>query len=101
MVKDGKNNILVMMDYFTKWPEVYPISDQEALTVVEGVPFTTAAIPPSQMLFGRDFRLPADLLFSRPPDALLVPEEYVDKLPYGWTKYIIWRGKESTWLLKR
>ncbi|GFV52544.1 retrovirus-related Pol polyprotein from transposon 412 [Trichonephila clavipes] len=26
---DG-NNILVVMDYFTKWPEAYPISDQEA-----------------------------------------------------------------------
>ncbi|GFW46348.1 retrovirus-related Pol polyprotein from transposon 412 [Trichonephila clavipes] len=35
---------------------------------------------PSQMLFGRDLRLPADLLFSRPPDALLVPEEYIEKL---------------------
>ncbi|GFY22111.1 retrovirus-related Pol polyprotein from transposon 412 [Trichonephila clavipes] len=32
------------------------------------------------MLFGRDLRLPADLLFSRPPDAPLVPEEYVEKL---------------------
>ncbi|GFV69215.1 retrovirus-related Pol polyprotein from transposon 412 [Trichonephila clavipes] len=32
------------------------------------------------MLFGRDLRLPADLLFSRPPDAPLVPEEYIEKL---------------------
>ncbi|GFW53873.1 retrovirus-related Pol polyprotein from transposon 412 [Trichonephila clavipes] len=32
------------------------------------------------MLFGRDLRLPADLLFSRPPDAPLAPEEYVEKL---------------------
>ncbi|KAF8789951.1 hypothetical protein HNY73_005045 [Argiope bruennichi] len=32
------------------------------------------------MLFGRDLRLPADLLFSRPPDAPLVPEEYVENL---------------------
>ncbi|GFY02095.1 retrovirus-related Pol polyprotein from transposon 412 [Trichonephila clavipes] len=30
---------------------------------------------PSQMLFGRDLRLPADLLFNRPPDALLETEE--------------------------
>ncbi|GFX79279.1 retrovirus-related Pol polyprotein from transposon 412 [Trichonephila clavipes] len=30
----------------------------------------------SQMLFGRDIRLPADLLFSRPPDAPLEPVEY-------------------------
>ncbi|GFU35237.1 retrovirus-related Pol polyprotein from transposon 412 [Trichonephila clavipes] len=35
---------------------------------------------PSQMLFGRDHRLPADLLFSRPPDAPLAPEEYIEKL---------------------
>ncbi|GFV05957.1 retrovirus-related Pol polyprotein from transposon 412 [Trichonephila clavipes] len=32
------------------------------------------------MLFGRDLRLPADLLFSRPPDAPLAPEEYVEKI---------------------
>ncbi|GFY29136.1 retrovirus-related Pol polyprotein from transposon 412 [Trichonephila clavipes] len=32
---EGSNNILVMMDYFTKWPEAYPIPDQEALTVAE------------------------------------------------------------------
>ncbi|GFV56324.1 retrovirus-related Pol polyprotein from transposon 412 [Trichonephila clavipes] len=32
------------------------------------------------MLFGRDLRLPADLLFSRPPDAPLAPKEYVEKL---------------------
>ncbi|GFV80029.1 retrovirus-related Pol polyprotein from transposon 412 [Trichonephila clavipes] len=32
------------------------------------------------MLFGRDLRLPADLLFSRPPDAPLAPEEYIEKL---------------------
>ncbi|GFV62925.1 retrovirus-related Pol polyprotein from transposon 412 [Trichonephila clavipes] len=32
------------------------------------------------MLFGRDLRLPADLLFSRPPDAPLAPEEYIKKL---------------------
>ncbi|GFX11364.1 retrovirus-related Pol polyprotein from transposon 412 [Trichonephila clavipes] len=32
---DGNSNILVMMDYFTKWPEAYLISDQEASTVAE------------------------------------------------------------------
>ncbi|GFX98613.1 retrovirus-related Pol polyprotein from transposon 412 [Trichonephila clavipes] len=31
----------------------------------------------SQMLFGRDLRLPTDLLFSRPPDT---PEVYIEKL---------------------
>ncbi|GFY32808.1 retrovirus-related Pol polyprotein from transposon 412 [Trichonephila clavipes] len=32
------------------------------------------------MLFGRDHRLPAGLLFSRPPDAPLAPAEYIKKL---------------------
>ncbi|GFT18373.1 retrovirus-related Pol polyprotein from transposon 412 [Trichonephila clavipes] len=32
---DGNNNILVVMDYITKWPEAYPISDQEVSTVAE------------------------------------------------------------------
>ncbi|GFW97289.1 retrovirus-related Pol polyprotein from transposon 412 [Trichonephila clavipes] len=164
---DG-NNILVVMDYFTKWPDAYPIPDQEASTVTEvlvqhwisrfGVSLqlhsdkgrnfdsavckrlcevlaidktrTTALHPqsdgmierfnltilnrlsllvssnqqdwdkklsffllayrsaihettgysPSQMLFGRDLRLPADLLFSQSPGAFLMPEEYIEKL---------------------
>ncbi|GFT41489.1 retrovirus-related Pol polyprotein from transposon 412 [Trichonephila clavipes] len=29
------NNGLVVVDYFTKWPETYPISDQKASTVAE------------------------------------------------------------------
>ncbi|GFV95857.1 retrovirus-related Pol polyprotein from transposon 412 [Trichonephila clavipes] len=165
---DGNNNILVVMDYITKWPESYTISDQEALTVAEvlvqhwisrfGVSLqlhsdqgrnfysavckrlyeilaidktrTTALHPqsdgmverfnrtilnslsllgssnlqdwdkklpffllayrnavhettgysPSQMLLGRVLHLPSDLLFRRPPDAPLVPEEYIEKL---------------------
>ncbi|GFW14628.1 retrovirus-related Pol polyprotein from transposon 412 [Trichonephila clavipes] len=40
----------------------------------------TTDYSPSQMLFGRDLRLPADLLFRRPPDASLAPEEYIEKL---------------------
>ncbi|GFX78397.1 retrovirus-related Pol polyprotein from transposon 412 [Trichonephila clavipes] len=40
----------------------------------------TTGYSPSQMLFGRDLRLPADLLFSRPPDAPLALEEYIEKL---------------------
>ncbi|GFV31474.1 retrovirus-related Pol polyprotein from transposon 412 [Trichonephila clavipes] len=32
---DGNNNILVVMYYFTKWPEAYPIPDQEASTVIK------------------------------------------------------------------
>ncbi|GFT19000.1 retrovirus-related Pol polyprotein from transposon 412 [Trichonephila clavipes] len=104
--QDGNNNILVVMDFFTKWSEAYPIPDQEASTVAEFArdcgkysPSTkpgqqlcilsltawsavheTTGYSPSQMLFERDIRLPADLLFSRLPDAPLVPEEYIEKL---------------------
>ncbi|GFU87046.1 retrovirus-related Pol polyprotein from transposon 412 [Trichonephila clavipes] len=35
------------------------------------------------MLFERDLRLPKNLLFSRPPDAPLAPEEYMKKL-HAW-----------------
>ncbi|GFY15461.1 retrovirus-related Pol polyprotein from transposon 412 [Trichonephila clavipes] len=61
----------------------------------------TTDYSPSQMLFGCDFRLPADLLFIRPPDAPLAPEEYVGNPMHGWRKYIIWLGKESAWLQRR
>ncbi|GFV08747.1 retrovirus-related Pol polyprotein from transposon 412 [Trichonephila clavipes] len=128
---DGNSNILVVMNYFTKWPEAYPISNHEASNVAQvqhwisrfGVPLQmhsdqgrnfdyavrkklceihgidktrattlhpqsdgmveTSAVhetngySPSQMLVGRDIRLPKDLLFSRPPDAPFAPEEYV------------------------
>ncbi|GFX23531.1 retrovirus-related Pol polyprotein from transposon 412 [Trichonephila clavipes] len=133
----GNKYLLVVIDYFTKWPEVYPIPDQEAPTVAEAVvqhwisrygvplqlhsdqgrnfvsavlkgfcellgidktkttplhpqsdgmverfnpPFTTTGYSPSQMLFGRDLRLPCDLLFGRPPDTPSSPEEYVQNL---------------------
>ncbi|GFX00478.1 retrovirus-related Pol polyprotein from transposon 412 [Trichonephila clavipes] len=164
----GNKYLLVVMDYFTKWPEVYPIPDQEAHTIAEavvqhwisryGVPLQlhsdhgrnfvsavlkgvcellgidktkttplhpqtdgmverfnrtilnnlslmvsknqqdwdqkvplfllayrsavheTTGYSPSQMLFGRDLRLPCDLLFGRPPDTPSSPEEYVQNL---------------------
>ncbi|GFW14539.1 retrovirus-related Pol polyprotein from transposon 412 [Trichonephila clavipes] len=40
----------------------------------------TISYSSSQMLFGRDLRLPADLLFSWPPDAPLTPAVYIEKL---------------------
>ncbi|GFW90487.1 retrovirus-related Pol polyprotein from transposon 412 [Trichonephila clavipes] len=40
----------------------------------------TTGYSPSQMHFRSELRLPADLLFSRPPDAPLAPEEYIEKL---------------------
>ncbi|GFS77432.1 retrovirus-related Pol polyprotein from transposon 412 [Trichonephila clavipes] len=127
----GNKYLLVVMDYFTKWPEVYPIPDQEAPTVAEavvqhwisryGVPlqlhsdqgrhFVSAVLKGVCELlgidktkttplhphvpqrrsrdyriftipdaFGRDLRLPCDLLFGRPPDTPSSPEEYVQNL---------------------
>jgi hypothetical protein len=40
----------------------------------------TTGFTPSQMLFGRELRLPCDLLFGRPPDAPSSPEDYVEDL---------------------
>ncbi|GFV29249.1 retrovirus-related Pol polyprotein from transposon 412 [Trichonephila clavipes] len=127
----GNKYLLVVMDYFTKWPEVYPIPDQEAPKVAEavvqhwisryGVPlqlhsdqgrnFVSAVLKGVCELlgidktkttplhphvpqcrsrdyriftipdaFGRDLRLPCDLLFGRPPDTPSSPEEYVQNL---------------------
>ncbi|KFM72206.1 Retrovirus-related Pol polyprotein from transposon 412, partial [Stegodyphus mimosarum] len=171
---DGNKCILVVTDYFTKWPEAYTIPDQEAVTVADmmiqrwisrsRVPlqlhshqarnFTSAVIKEvckllgidktqttplhrqsdgtaerfnrtilnnlslvvsrnkqdwdkklplflpayrsaihettgyssSQMLFGRDIRLPCDLLFGRPPDAPSTPEECIQDLQARCTK---------------
>ncbi|MBJ5570503.1 transposase family protein [Salmonella enterica subsp. enterica serovar Typhimurium] len=31
----GNRYVLVIMDYFTKWPEVYPMENQEATTIAD------------------------------------------------------------------
>ena len=33
--EDGNKYILIAMDYFTKWPEAYPLPNQEAVTVAK------------------------------------------------------------------
>jgi transposase InsO family protein len=33
----GNRYLLIAIDYFTKWPEVYPIPNQEALTVADAL----------------------------------------------------------------
>ncbi|GFX71951.1 retrovirus-related Pol polyprotein from transposon 412 [Trichonephila clavipes] len=50
------------------------------LLVYRSAVHVITSFSPSQMLFGRDLLLPADLLFSRLPDAPLAPEEYIVKL---------------------
>ncbi|GFU74528.1 integrase core domain protein [Trichonephila clavipes] len=45
------------------------------------------------MFFGRDLHLPADLLFSQPPDAPLPPEEYIEKLQ-AWMEETRHLGRE-------
>ncbi|GFX79070.1 retrovirus-related Pol polyprotein from transposon 412 [Trichonephila clavipes] len=49
-----------------------------SLSILVSMPFMRPLAIPH--LFGRDLRLPADVLFRRPPDAPLVPKEYIEKL---------------------
>ncbi|GFW17170.1 gypsy retrotransposon integrase-like protein 1 [Trichonephila clavipes] len=77
----GNKYLLVVMDYFTKWPEVYPIPDQEAPTVAEAVVqhWISRYGVPLQLHSdqGRNF---VSALFGRPPDTPSSPEEYVQNL---------------------
>ncbi|GFV88695.1 retrovirus-related Pol polyprotein from transposon 412 [Trichonephila clavipes] len=57
----------------------------------------TTGYSPSQMLFGRDLRLPCDLLFGRPPDTPSSPEEYVQNLQARFEDvHTIWLENGST-----
>ncbi|GFX85049.1 retrovirus-related Pol polyprotein from transposon 412 [Trichonephila clavipes] len=56
----------------------------------------TTGYSPSQMLFGRDLRLPCDLLFGSPPDTPSSPEEYVQNLRHVLKMYTIWLENGST-----
>ncbi|GFU01375.1 retrovirus-related Pol polyprotein from transposon 17.6 [Trichonephila clavipes] len=112
---DGNNNILVVMDYFTKWPEASTVAEVLVqhwisrfgvplqMHSVQGRNFDSAVCKrlceilaidktrttgfTSSECRSRDLRLPADLLFSRPPDAPLAPEEYIEKLQ-AWMEEI-------------
>ncbi|GFU22387.1 retrovirus-related Pol polyprotein from transposon 412 [Trichonephila clavipes] len=97
------------MDYFTKWPEVYPIPGSGSphrsggcsaaldieiweptrlgpesslfLLAYRSAVHETTGYSPSQMLLAGIFVSPCDLpLFGRPPDTPSSPEEYVQNL---------------------
>ena len=43
--EQGNRYLLVAMDYFTKWPEVYPLPNQEATTVARALIGASFAVP--------------------------------------------------------
>ncbi|GFU05305.1 integrase_H2C2 domain-containing protein [Trichonephila clavipes] len=56
----------------------------DSLYLRNGVPFTRPpAFPYPRCSTERNLCLPADLLFSRPPDTPLAPEEYIEKSGNG------------------
>ncbi|GFU48971.1 retrovirus-related Pol polyprotein from transposon 412 [Trichonephila clavipes] len=61
----------------------------------------TTGYSPSQMLFERDIHLPADLLFSRQPDAPLAPQNYVENFQAQMEEIHHLAREESVWLLRR
>ncbi|GFX53060.1 retrovirus-related Pol polyprotein from transposon 412 [Trichonephila clavipes] len=51
------------------------------LLVYRSIVHETIGFSPSQMIFGCDIRLPADRLFSQPPNASLLPKQYAGEVP--------------------
>ncbi|GFU99004.1 retrovirus-related Pol polyprotein from transposon 412 [Trichonephila clavipes] len=71
------NNLSLMVSKNQQdWDQKVPIF----LLAYRSAVHETTGYSPSQMLFGRDLRLPCDLLFGRPPDTPSSPEEYVQNL---------------------
>ncbi|GFV17973.1 retrovirus-related Pol polyprotein from transposon 412 [Trichonephila clavipes] len=73
--------------------------DQKVLSFCyrTAAPFTRLPdIHHPRCFFGRDLRLPCDLLFGRPPDTPSSPEEYVQNLRHVLKMYTIWLENGST-----
>ncbi|KAJ8957235.1 hypothetical protein NQ318_007799 [Aromia moschata] len=65
----GNKYLMVVMDYFSKWPEAVPLPNQEAETVAEAFienVHESTTYTPSMLTSGREMKLPTDLILGRP-----------------------------------